>query len=206
MRDIITFMRVNAQAKMNVTFVTSNEKKMSEVRGILRECTALTLHRVSMELPELQGEPEDVARAKAKFAAKALASAVLVEDTSLCFNALHGLPGVYVKEFLHKLGHDGLRALLTASEDKSAYAQCVFAYARGPEDDEPLTFVGRTQGRIVKARGANDFGWDPIFAPDGYDETYAEMDAETKNAISHRFRALDKFRAYVSSLDDTDRV
>jgi inosine triphosphate pyrophosphatase len=67
----------------------------------------------------------------------------MVEDTSLCFNALGGLPGVYIKWFLEKLGHDGLNRLLAGWEDKTAYAQCIFALSLGP-DDEPKVFVGRT--------------------------------------------------------------
>lgn len=51
---------------------------------------------------------------------------------------------------------------------------------------EPVVFVGRTPGRIVAARGPSDFGWDPVFLPDGFDQTYAEMDRDVKNAISHR--------------------
>ena len=70
------------------------------------------------------------------------------------------------------------------SEDKSAYAQCIFALSVGP-DEEPLTFVGRTNGTIVLARGPTDFGWDPIFQPnemgDGKTkQTYAEMDKSFK--------------------------
>lgn len=56
----------------------------------------------------------------------------------------------------------------------------------GP-DAEPITFVGRTEGKIVPARGPADFGWDPIFQPDGFDTTYAEMDKDVKNTISHRW-------------------
>ena len=59
------------------------------------------------------------------------------------------------------------------------------AAAAGP-DAEPITFVGRTEGSIVPARGPADFGWDPVFQPDGFDTTYAEMDKDIKNTISHR--------------------
>jgi inosine triphosphate pyrophosphatase len=55
----------------------------------------------------------------------------------------------------------------------------------GP-DAEPITFVGRTEGAIVPARGPDDFGWDPVFQPEGFQETYAEMDKDVKNTISHR--------------------
>ncbi len=81
-------------------------------------------------------------------------------------------------------------------DDKTAYAQCIFAYTPSP-DAEPLTFVGRTPGRIVPARGPNSFGWDPIFEPDGFDQTFAEMDKTVKNTISHRYRALDKLRTHL---------
>ena len=57
--------------------------------------------------------------------------AVMVEDTCLCFNAMHGLPGPYCKWFLQKLGHDGLNRMLVGFDDKSAYAQCTFAYSAG---------------------------------------------------------------------------
>jgi inosine triphosphate pyrophosphatase len=58
-------------------------------------------------------------------------------------------------------------------------------------------FVGRTDGKIVDARGPSDFGWDPVFQPEGHEETYAEMDKAVKNSISHRYRALEKFRAFI---------
>ena len=83
-------------------------------------------------------------------------------------------------------------------DDKTAYAQCIFAFSRGPDDpDPPRVFVGRTNGRVVAARGPNAFGWDPVFEPSGFAETYAEMDKDVKNGISHRYRALDKLRAFL---------
>lgn len=153
------------------------------------------------DLPELQGEPGDVAREKAKIAASTLGVPVIVEDTSLCFNALGGLPGVYIKWFLDKLGREGLPKLIDAWPDKTAYAQCIFALCDGPGKDVHL-FVGRTPGTIVAPRapaGQDVFGWDPIFQPDGFAETYAEMDKAVKNTISHRFRALDQLRTHLAA-------
>ena len=146
----------------------------------------------------MQGEPEEVAIEKCKLAAEKIGQACIVEDTSLCFNAYNGLPGIYVKWFLEKSGHQGLVNMLAAYEDKSAYAQCIFAYSAGP-GFEPIAFVGRTEGNIVQARGPTDFGWDPIFEPIGYDKTYAELPKEIKNTISHRYRALDSLRAYLAT-------
>nr|GMD62961.1 inosine triphosphate pyrophosphatase [Ipomoea batatas] len=170
-----------------VTFVTGNAKKLEEVRAILG--TSIPFQSLKLDLPELQGEPEEISKEKARIAAKEVKGPVLVEDTCLCFNALKGLPGAYIKWFLQKTGHEGLNNLLMAYEDKSAYAMCIFSLAIGP-NVEPITFVGKTLGKIVPARGPNDFGWDPIFEPDGYEQTYAEMPKEEKNKISHRSKAL----------------
>ena len=90
------------------------------------------LSSAKIDLPEFQGECDDIALAKAALAAERVRGPVLVEDTSLCFDALGGLPGPYVKWFLDKTGHAGLNNLLAAYEDKSAYAQCCFAYSSGP--------------------------------------------------------------------------
>ncbi|KAK8577734.1 hypothetical protein V6N13_028000 [Hibiscus sabdariffa] len=162
-----------------VTFVTGNAKKLEEVKTILGQ--SIPFQSLKLDLPELQGEPEEISKEKARLAARQVNGPVLVEDTCLCFNALKGLPG--------------LNNLLMAYEDKSAYALCAFSFALGP-DVEPVTFLGKTPGKIVPARGPNDFGWDPIFQPDGYDQTYAEMPKEEKNKISHRSRALDMVKSH----------
>ncbi|CAN0875659.1 Inosine triphosphate pyrophosphatase [Linum grandiflorum] len=170
-----------------VTFVTGNAKKLEEVRAILGQ--SIPFQSLKLDLPELQGEPEEISKEKARLAAVEVKGPVLVEDTCLCFNALKGLPGIPFKWFLQKIGHEGLNNLLMAYEDKSAYALCAFSFALGP-DVEPITFVGKTPGKIVPARGPTDFGWDPIFQADGFEQTYAEMAKEEKNKISHRYRAL----------------
>ena len=182
-----------------VTFVTGNSRKLEEVQAIVGGGAKLVAR--ALDLPELQGEPEEVARAKARLAQQQVGrgARVLVEDTSLCFNALGGLPGVYIKWFLDKTGHVGLNNLLAAYEDKSAYAQCIFALAE--PDGEVRTFVGRCPGRIVPARGPTKFGWDPVFQPDGHATTFAEMAPETKNAISHRYKALSLLMAYLSQAE-----
>ena len=121
---------------------------------------------------------------------------VIVEDTSLCFNALGGLPGVYIKWFLKNLGPDGLPRLISDWEDKSAYAVCMFGYSEG-DGQEVTVFEGKTPGVIVNPpRGKRDFGWDPVFQPDGFETTYAEMESDIKNSISHRGKALEKLKQH----------
>ena len=181
------------------TFVTGNAKKLEEVRAILNangDQFPFSIVSKGLDLPELQGEPEYVAAEKCKLARKEVSGLVLVEDTSLCFNALNGLPGVYIKWFLSKLGHGGLNKLLDPYEDKTGYAQCIFALSYDP-NEEPVTFVGQTPGKIVPAKGPTNFGWDPVFQPDGFEETYAEMDKSVKNTISHRGRALALAQQYM---------
>lgn len=183
-----------------VTFVTGNAKKLEEVRAILG--SSVPFQSLKLDLPELQGEPEDISKEKARMAASKVNGPVLVEDTCLCFNALKGLPGPYIKWFLEKIGHEGLNNLIKAYEDKSAFAMCIFSLALGP-GEEPITFVGRTAGKIVPARGPNDFGWDPVFQPDGFEQTYAEMPKSVKNEISHRGKALALVKEHFASANYT---
>ena len=140
-------------------FITGNAKKLEEVVAILGDSFPHTLEPQKLDLPELQGDPEYVAAEKCRYAVSKLGGGrpVMVEDTSLCFNALGGLPGVYIKWFLEKTKHEGLNNLLAAYPDKSAFAQCIFAYSDG-SDMEPILFTGRTHGKIVPARGPTDFG------------------------------------------------
>ncbi|CAA6662584.1 unnamed protein product [Spirodela intermedia] len=188
-----------------VTFVTGNAKKLEEVRAILGD--SIPFRSLKLDLPELQGEPDEISKEKARLAAIQVNGPVLVEDTCLCFNALNGLPGPYIKWFLEKTGHEGLNNILKAYEDKSAYAMCIFSLALGPTT-EPMSFCGKTHSitdagvfffffrEDRSSPGATDFGWDPIFQPDGHDQTYAEMAKDEKNRISHRSKALALVRAH----------
>eukprot|EP00903_Cladosiphon_okamuranus_P012851 g12008.t2 len=181
-----------------VTFVTGNANKLKEVKLILGSSFPFPVENRKVDLPELQGEPHEVSREKCRLAAEQVQGAVMVEDTGLCFNALGGLPGPYIKWFMDGTGHEGLNSILAGFSDKTAYAQCVFAFCAGPGKEVKI-FDGRTAGSIVPARGPTNFGWDPVFQPEGRDVTYAEMPKEDKNAISHRGRALGMLKEYVAA-------
>lgn len=103
--------------------------------------------------------------------------------------------GPYIKWFLEKVGPEGLYKMLAGFDDKTATAVCTFAYSSG-ENDDVLLFQGKTEGKIVEPRGPRDFGWDPCFQPNGFPQTYAELSKETKNSISHRFKAVDSLKNY----------
>ena len=192
----------NAEFTMRkpLTFVTGNRKKLEEVSQILQdnENTHFELVNEKIDLPELQGDPISIAEEKCRIAAKKIGGACFTEDTSLCFNALGGMPGPYIKWFLENCGHEGLNKMLDGFDDRSAYAQTVIAFTTGP-NEEVFTFDGRTNGKVVLPRGPPNFGWDPIFEPDeGKGKTYAEMAPEEKNAISHRSRSLAKFKQFLA--------
>jgi inosine triphosphate pyrophosphatase len=191
--------RRKTTAKPCITFVTGNKKKLEEVKQILGSGEELSFELTNrkIDLPELQGDPFEIAKEKCRLAAKEINGAVLTEDTSLCFNALNGMPGPYIKWFLENCGHDGLNRMLDGFDDRSGYAQTIVAYTPGP-GFEVEVFEGRTDGKIVRPRGPLDFGWDPIFEPDeGDGKTYAEMTKAFKNSISHRGRSFEKARKYL---------
>ena len=191
----------NTNNKTFITFITGNRNKLEEVRSILKannqEDTHYNIKSLDIDLPEVQGEPEYVIQEKCKSASLQLNGPIIVEDTSLCFNALGGLPGPYIKWFMKKIGLDGLNKLLLGYEDKTIEAKCIFAYQEN-RDSQIHYFTGITKGTLVEPRGNMNFGWDPVFLPEGYNETYGEMDNETKNSISHRFKALQLLKEFLN--------
>ncbi|UYV62163.1 ITPA [Cordylochernes scorpioides] len=188
----------NGKMKL-IKFITGNSKKVEEVMAILGSSFPYQLEAQKVDLPEYQGEADDVVKEKCRTAARLTNSPVVVEDTSLCFSSLGGLPGPYIKWFLEKLGPSGLHRLLAGWEDKSAQAVCTLAYTHSP-DSEVILFKGITHGTIVTPRGASGFGWDPCFLPNGYDRTYAQLSSAEKNEISHRYRAVKEMQNYFSNL------
>jgi len=112
-----------------------------------------------------------------------------VEDTSLEFHALGGMPGPFIKWFQDKLGSDGLHKILIGYEDKSATAVCTLAFCPYPHAD-PVVFTGRCTGTIVEPIDGRGFGWDSIFVPDGQTEPFSCISTEKKCEISHRSKAV----------------
>jgi len=192
-----------------VVLATGNPNKLREVQEILGPSlpAGWAVTSLQIELPELQtADTAEIARAKCAEAARRVAAQrgvptpVIVEDTSLGFEALGGLPGPFIKFFLEKLGPKGLARMLDGFPTRRATALCTFALARGP-DNPVRVFEGRCEGTIATApRGTNNFGWDPVFEPEGgANRTYAEMTPAEKHAVSHRRRALDALCAWVAA-------
>lgn len=187
-----------------ITFVTGNQNKLKEVVAILGGTETSDGNKVgdyvitnkSLDIEEVQGTIDEVTIHKAKSAANLIGGPALVEDTCLAYKAFNDLPGPYIKWFVNGVGLQGLVDMLYKFEDKGAKAVCTFGYCEGPGKEVKL-FQGITHGNIVQSRGHQNFGWDSIFEPEGFKETYAELDKAVKNTISHRFKALDKFRSFL---------
>lgn len=177
-----------------ITFITSNQQKLKELKLILQNDN---IRAQKIDLIELQGSPQYISIEKCKYAATLLNdNTVLVEDTSLCFEALGGLPGPYIKHFYDNIGNEGLFKLLHSFPNKRAYASCIFALKQPGK--EVQLFEGVVHGTIVEpAGGTNGFGWDDIFKPDNCNLTFSEMNNDDKHKISHRKLALDKLSLYL---------
>jgi inosine triphosphate pyrophosphatase len=181
-----------------IIFVTGNQGKLKEARQILSD---FEVENIKLDLPEFQGDRDKVIKEKAKMASQKLGKSCFVDDTSLCFTALNDLPGVYIRHFLDKLGRKGLISLLADYKDKTAKAVAMIGYCEYGK--EPICFEGIIKGSIVEPRGEEGFGWDAIFQTDVFKKTYAELSDKEKNSISHRKKALEKFKRY---LEENDRA
>lgn len=167
-----------------IAFVTGNAGKFGEVAALIPNLVQLKL-----ELEELQGlDPRPIIEHKLNQAAQQHPGPLMVEDTSLGFDCLGGLPGVLIKWFEHSMDNAALANLVHRYDDHSATARCTIGYR--DEQGNIAYFTGEVQGTIVPPRGTlNPYGWNNIFQPHGYSTTFAEMTIEAKNAVSMRGQA-----------------
>lgn len=174
----------------DLVVVTSNVGKIDEINDILG-----TDHKVStIDISEIQSlDLDEVITAKAKAAYQKIKKPVLVTDVSLEIEGLNGLPGPFVKFFLKTLGAEKTVQLVRGSR-RTKVTDAVAIY-----DGQTLKiFKGSVWGKVVPyAKGNNGFGFDFVFIPDGYNQTWAQMPNSLKNKISHRAHALLKVKKYL---------
>ena len=176
---------------MSVHFITGSKNKFEEIRAILGD-----VEQLEIDLPEIQElDAHKIIRAKLDEALKHRTGAFMVEDTSLYFDALHGLPGPLIKWFMKTIDCEGLFKILEPFGNYGAEAKTIIGYTNGSGDLQ--FFEGSVRGTIVSPRGETGFGWDIIFQPEGKTDTFAEMSAEEKNSISMRRLAAEKLKAYL---------
>lgn len=177
---------------MNIHFITGSKNKLAEMQAILGD-----VEQLNMDLPEIQEiDAHKIIRAKLEEALKHKKEAFMVEDTSLYFDALKGLPGPLIKWFMKTVGNEGLFKIVDAFGNYGAEAKTIIGYTDSLGNIE--FFEGSVRGKIVAPRGETNFGWDPIFQPEGKDRTFAELTIDEKNSVSMRRLAAEKLKAHLS--------
>ena len=202
---------------MNLVFATNNMHKLEEVSNILPStCHILSLHDIGFEqdIEETGRTLEDNSLLKARTVWDYLTEhpqplqidGVFADDTGLEIAALDNQPGVRTARWAgdeHNDAANRLKALrlLRDKQDRSARFRTVITLIttkdNAGEEQQPLAaqMEGRVEGRMAEEeRGEGGFGYDSLFIPDGYDRTFAQLPAETKNAISHRARAVQQLK------------
>ena len=170
-----------------IYFITGNENKLKEAREIIPNIRGLNI-----DLTEIQSiDAHEVIKHKLLEARKKHFGNFIVEDTSLYLGCLNGLPGPLIKWFLKSIGNEGLVKIAKDHNNHKALAKCIIGYYK---DDEIKFFEGVIEGTLTESKGENGFGWDKIFMPNSYEKTFAEMNIEEKNKISHRKIAFEKLK------------
>lgn len=179
-----------------ITFVTGNKAKAREVERILK----IPLQVSQIELDEIQEiDLEKVALHKINQAFEIIKKPVIVDDVSVEIDAWNGFPGPLIKWLLRAGKGDAsvLLKLLKGEKNRKAKARLAVGFHDGKKVH---IFIGEVEGTISKEiRGENGFGWDPVFIPEGYTETFAQMPEQEKDPISHRGRALQKLSDFLKT-------
>ncbi|MDH4325393.1 MAG: RdgB/HAM1 family non-canonical purine NTP pyrophosphatase [Betaproteobacteria bacterium] len=183
-----------------LVLASANPGKLREMSALLRPLGVQVVAQSALGVAEAE-EPHDSflenALAKARHAARASGLPALADDSGLCVDALGGAPGVHSAYFAGREGgreardaRNNAKLLASLGDDRKAHYRCVMALVRNADDPEPLVAEGAWHGEIARApRGANGFGYDPLFLVAARGLTAAELPEEEKNRISHRGRA-----------------
>lgn len=192
--------------KPTLVFATNNAHKLAEAAAILHDTVTvagLSAINCSDALPEERDTLEGNALQKARFVYNAFGVDCFADDTGLEVEALGGEPGVYSARYAGPacLATDNMDKLLANMEQhtnrKARFRTVIALILNGQEH----LFEGVVDGHILHTKfGVAGFGYDPIFQPEGYAVSFAEMDSAEKNAISHRGRALQKMSQFLSSV------
>jgi XTP/dITP diphosphohydrolase len=193
----------NKQNMKKLVFATNNKHKLDEVRAILEpEFSIVSLAELNCteDIPETADTLDGNALIKAQYIHDKFGLDCFADDTGLEVDALNGEPGVYSARYAgedHNAQNNMCKVLAMLGENKnrSAKFRTVIALIQG---DQTTYFEGRINGNItVQPRGASGFGYDPIFVPENYVSTFAQLSAEEKNQISHRALAVKKLVDYL---------
>ena len=181
--------------KKRLVFATNNAHKLEEIRAILGiEILSLADIHCHADIPETADTLEGNARQKSRYVYEHYGLDCFADDTGLEVESLGGAPGVYSARYANGQGHDSqanMNKLLKEMEEKNDRKAQFRTIISLIEKGEERQFEGIVKGQITREkRGESGFGYDPIFQPDGYETTFAELGSDIKNRISHRARAV----------------
>jgi len=191
---------------MQIVFATNNLNKLKEVQNLLpKHIKLLSLPDIGCfeEIPETQDTIEGNAMQKANYVKNSYGYDCFADDTGLEVEALNNMPGVDSAHYAgaHRNAEDNINKLLKELENASGrIAQFKTIIALNLNSKIEL-FEGICKGEIINSkRGEHGFGYDPIFQPLGYNQTFAEMDMQLKNKISHRGKAINQLISFLSTI------
>ena len=183
--------------KKRLVFATNNAHKLEEIRAILGnsiEILSLADIHCHADIPETADTLEGNARQKSRYVYEHYGLDCFADDTGLEVESLGGAPSVYSARYADGQGHDSqanMNKLLKEMEEKNDRKAQFRTIISLIEKGEERQFEGIVKGQITREkRGESGFGYDPIFQPDGYETTFAELGSDIKNRISHRARAV----------------
>ena len=192
---------------MKIVFATNNKHKLEEIKDILGknfEIVSLTEIGCHEDIPETGSTLQENARQKSTYVVEHYNQNCFADDTGLEVEALNGEPGVYSARYAEGTDHDSeanMRKLLAKMEGQSNRKACFRTVISLIIDGVEHQFEGKVEGRIATEKhGKEGFGYDPIFIPEGYDKSFAELGEEIKNQISHRARAVNKLAEYLEKI------
>jgi XTP/dITP diphosphohydrolase len=185
-----------------IIFASKNKGKVEEIKYILRDLDIQIISLLdineSIDIEETGTTFEENAFLKAKQVYNKFKIPTIADDSGLVVEQLNGAPGVYSARYAGENGDDKennkklLKELQNFPEPHHSKFVCAAIYYNGKK---PVKAFGEIKGRIIdEERGKNGFGYDPLFIPDGYSVTTAQLHSATKNSISHRFRAFNELK------------
>lgn len=191
-----------------IVFASHNEGKIKEIKKLLAPYGIKVKSALDMDLPDVEetGKTfEENSLLKSRTIAKLVNKPCLADDSGLCVDALNGAPGVYSARYAPNRDFDkGMEKLLAEMEkspnkSRNAHFSCVISLAW--PDGQYKVFAGQVDGKIAFHKmGAGGFGYDPLFVPEGFTRSFAQMSQEEKNKISHRGLAVEKLKDFLNNL------
>ena len=197
---------IHIKLMKSLLIATSNAHKTAEIQSILGSTVQVTDLRSLPDVGEIIEDADSFegnADIKSTTVSRLTSGLVLADDSGLTVQALDGAPGIYSARYAGaEASMDENKALLLQNLQgitaRAASFVCVLSIAQ--EGKVIARFRGECHGTIIEGEeGEGGFGYDPLFIPDGYDQTFAQLPAETKNAISHRALAMEQFQSWMNS-------